>query len=156
MVTPEKPIEVAPRGPGFLGGEHVDAADAERDRQVRIVEEQEAGVDLARHRMQRRPEEGIGAARRDELRHQRGDIVLAVHEGAGGVEHGGGAALGQEREPALEAGHQRVAAPVARQRLDRVVRSFLAVAIGEPGGEGGARDHRFIPCMRGGPIGRRR
>ena len=51
--------------PGLLGGEHVDAGDAERDRQIADCGRAAGRVDLARHRMEGRPEEGIGAARGD-------------------------------------------------------------------------------------------
>ena len=54
--------------PGLLGGEHVDAGHAERDRQIGMVIEKKAVVDVARHRLEGRPEEGVGRARRQAIR----------------------------------------------------------------------------------------
>ena len=114
-MTPVKPIEVGAARARFLGGEHVDAGDAERDRQI-------ADCGRAAGRCGSRSTSGGRAGgRRDRrgsprsARHQRGDIVGPVHE-ARGRRRAPRRALrsGKSRELALELGHQRMAAPVAR------------------------------------------
>ena len=83
-----KPTEVAPRGPAFLAASMSTPVTPSAIDRVGMVEEQQAGVDLARQRMEGRAEEGIGAAARRSVAR----IIAAISSSwsrkrAGGVEH---------------------------------------------------------------------
>jgi hypothetical protein len=123
-----------------------------------MVVEEQAVVHLVDQRMERRPEEGVGAAGGDQLAHHRLDLVGAVHEAAGGGDQAFGGAGLELGDLALELGHQGLDAPPLRGGVDEVEGTSLGVAVGEPFGQGGAGDHGSASKRREAnrKVGRRR
>ena len=144
-VMPPKLIEPALRGPVFLAviiSMPATLSEIDRSRLWKSSSPACTSLDTGWSGGRKNGSARLPAAHRG---HQRLDVVGAIDEGARGSEHGGVAALGQRRQPRLEIGHQRMAGPGQGYRIDRIARALLRAAVGQPGGERVADNHRISP-----------